>query len=53
MRDFYHPTLAAYGPENVPHILGLTASPTISSNRELSLVWFHLSSMFSDGLQRY
>ncbi|RJE25753.1 hypothetical protein PHISCL_01941 [Aspergillus sclerotialis] len=39
MRDFYHPTLAVHGPENVPHILGLTASPTTGSiSQSLSLV---------------
>ncbi len=31
MRDFYHPRKARLGPEEVPYILGLTASPIIGS----------------------
>lgn len=39
MRDFYRPTLAVHGPDHVPHILGLTASPTTgATSQSLSLV---------------
>ncbi|RFU29631.1 hypothetical protein B7463_g6698, partial [Scytalidium lignicola] len=31
MRDYYHPRLQEFGPEAVPSILGLTASPAIRS----------------------
>ncbi|PYH87763.1 dicer-like protein 2-1 [Aspergillus ellipticus CBS 707.79] len=34
MQDFYHPAVAAYGPDAVPKILGLTASPVVRSNRQ-------------------
>ncbi|PWY79196.1 dicer-like protein 2-1 [Aspergillus heteromorphus CBS 117.55] len=33
MQDFYHPALAAHGPDAVPKILGLTASPVMRSKR--------------------
>lgn len=32
MDGFYHPTRAKHGPDAVPHILGLTASPIMRSN---------------------
>ena len=39
MRDFYHPTRHERGPDAVPHILGLTASPIVRSKpSELQLV---------------
>lgn len=31
MRDFYHAHLQEHGPEDLPHILGLTASPVTSN----------------------
>ncbi|PYI00762.1 ATP-dependent helicase dcl2-1 [Aspergillus sclerotiicarbonarius CBS 121057] len=34
MQDFYHPALARHGPNAVPKILGLTASPVMRSNRQ-------------------
>lgn len=41
MQNFYHPRRAAHGPDAVPHILGLTASPVERSNpKELELVPF-------------
>lgn len=39
MQDFYHPTLVKQGPDAVPGILGLTASPVVRTNsQELSYV---------------
>lgn len=39
MQNFYHPLKAEYGPNSVPHILGLSASPILRSKiSELELV---------------
>lgn len=41
MQNFYHPGRAEHGPDAVPHILGLTASPVERSNpKEMVLVPF-------------
>lgn len=34
MQNHYHPTLLRSGPNAVPHILGLTASPVVRSSRD-------------------
>ncbi|OQU96383.1 hypothetical protein CLAIMM_02472 isoform 1 [Cladophialophora immunda] len=34
MEDFYHPKKLRFGPDSVPHILGLTASPIVKSKRK-------------------
>lgn len=34
MQDFYHPTRVKFGPDTVPLILGLTASPVVRSNHQ-------------------
>jgi ERCC4-related helicase len=34
MQDHYHPRRKAFGPQSVPQILGLTASPIVRSNRQ-------------------
>ncbi|OAP55833.1 hypothetical protein AYL99_09985 [Fonsecaea erecta] len=40
MEDFYHPQKQRSGPDSVPHILGLTASPIVKSNsKELESVF--------------
>ncbi|KAL4888389.1 ATP-dependent helicase dcl2 [Aspergillus ambiguus] len=46
MQDFYHPTLATLGPEAVPRILGLTASPVVrTSSKELSIIEANLNAI--------
>ncbi|KKK18219.1 hypothetical protein AOCH_004535 [Aspergillus ochraceoroseus] len=45
MRDFYHPAMAKYGPDAVPRIMGLTASPVVRSSRhELLTIESNLAS---------
>ncbi|RMJ29013.1 hypothetical protein PHISP_00093 [Aspergillus sp. HF37] len=46
MDNFYRPALSAYGPDAVPHILGLTASPIMKSKpQELDGVESNLNSV--------
>ncbi|PYH49827.1 putative RNA helicase/RNAse III [Aspergillus saccharolyticus JOP 1030-1] len=46
MQDFYHPAVAVYGPDAVPKVLGLTASPIVRSNpQELQMIEANLDAI--------